>query len=160
MTSKIGIDENALLVETIRGAVPPFEGVVIEGLHATFDPHPYCITPSHLRGDSPYLDGAAIERAEKDFNARCGMYCDPNNAGRCKNAPPRKRMDVCRERCSLPYKDHHVRHALILDVTGAVSEEQAKRQEMNDELKAWLTLIVEQCKKHDLIGIALKHKKL
>jgi hypothetical protein len=36
-------------------------------------PHPYCITPKHLKGDSMYLNADTIKQAEKNFNAVCDI---------------------------------------------------------------------------------------
>ena len=38
-----------------------------------FVPHPYCITPRHLTGESMYLDDQSIRDAEKNNNAACDI---------------------------------------------------------------------------------------
>lgn len=62
-------------------------------------PHPYCITPNHLKyNDSMYIGGEQIERMERTRGGMCGMYTDGN---KIKNG-----SFVGGTRCTTLYSEH------------------------------------------------------
>lgn len=71
-------------------------------------PHPYCITPKHLEGDSMYLDENAIIKAEEN-GARCGMY--ENGDSYANGFKPGY------SRCTHSYKEHKSDFVMFLRAT-------------------------------------------
>lgn len=63
-------------------AVPTGLSFSLDKIETVSMPHPYCITPRHLTGDSMILDAAAIERAEKENGAVCDICRENVKRGR------------------------------------------------------------------------------
>jgi hypothetical protein len=153
-------EEQTLLVEIIRGEVPPLDGVLINKLHTVYEPHPYCITASPLATDRMYLDADTIREAEKNHHAKCGMYHNPLDNHQWSNQPPRGKATRGFVRCTLPYDEHTTKYALLVDVTNRVSEEDARKGNADEGLRAWLKDLVPVMEKHGLVGLALTHKSI
>lgn len=153
-------EEQTLLVEIIRGEVPPLDGVLINKLHTVYEPHPYCITPTHLATGRMYLDADAMREAEKNHNAKCGMYHNPHNPRQWSNQPPRGKGTRGFVRCSFKYDEHQTKYALLIDVTKRVTVEDAKKGKADEGLRAWLKDLVPVMEKHGLVGVALQHSDI
>ena len=72
-------------------------------------PHPYCITPKHLKhNDSMCLGDEQIKRMEKKHGCMCGMYTDGN--GKWANG----RTKSCKIRCNIPYEEHTADRVIVM----------------------------------------------
>ena len=72
-----------------------------EVININHRPHPYCITPKHIKhNDSMYLGDEQIRRMEKKHGCMCGMYTD--GYGKWSNG----RKGDCKIKCNIPYEEH------------------------------------------------------
>jgi hypothetical protein len=88
-------------------------------------PHPYCITPRHLKGDRMYLDKDAIREAEKKFGAKCGV-----------------------KGCNLSYDEH--KQILVL----ACKKDPKEDEQAGKELHEYLLKIKSTLMNDDFEGVA------
>jgi hypothetical protein len=91
-------------------------------------PHPYCITPKHLTGESMYLGEKEIRDAEKNHGARCGIYVSPDGK-QYKNA-----FKSGWKKCNLSYDEHTSDRVLF--IKALVDKEVKDLENIQDYLKS------------------------
>jgi hypothetical protein len=101
--------------------------------HINHKPHPYCITPKHVRVAADHHSGllgtAAIEDAEQR-GAKCGIYSHPHNPKQYTNG---RRSGW--ERCNLSVKEHTSDRVCFLELLRDMSSKEGQK-----ELKKLVTL--------------------
>lgn len=100
-------------------------------------PHPYCITPNHMKGDHMYMDSDTIREAEKEYGACCDICRKLNNQGKSQ---------------ILDYDEH--KQGILLSVKSD--------KELKDVpgLKEYLFKIKPLIESDGFVGVAFKQVKL
>lgn len=91
-------------------------------------PHPYCITPKHLTGESMYLGEKEIRDAEKKHGAHCGMYTSPDGKQYIN------RFKSGWHQCNVPYDEHTSDRVLF--IKALVDKEVKDLENIHDYLKS------------------------
>jgi hypothetical protein len=128
---------------------PDFELEAITSMN--FRPHPYCITPDHVGFASDRYFGMlgeeAIQEAEREKKASCGMYINPDTK-ECHNGP---RYGYWR--CNVPYEGHTADRVLF--IRALVDKPIKELTGLQDYLKS----IVDKLKELKIDGVAFIEPK-
>lgn len=101
-------------------------------------PHPYCITPKHLKyNEGMILDVESAERKSKEMNPRDS-----------------RRWAVCGI-CKEPYSEHKKQMTLFIQVEDNSSREALNE---NEELRKYLVKLKPSLEKYGIDGIAFPNK--